>query len=97
MAWGLAIVTSSAGGSDEFLTADHNCLLVKAGDVQGIASTLAGLVRNPQLRQRLGTEARRTAECFSIDKYMAKLTCLYEELASHSPEPDRIQAEFTAD
>lgn len=96
MAAGLAVVTSSAGGSDEFLTADRNCILVNPGDVQGIASVLARLARDPHLRERLGAEARTTAEHFSIDRYVAKLTCLYEDLANRTPESSRIQAEFAS-
>jgi glycosyltransferase involved in cell wall biosynthesis len=97
MAWGIPVVTTSVGGSDEFLTPNHNCLLVKPGDIQGIACALAELIRDPQLRQRLGKEGRKTAECFSIDKYIVKLTRLYEELATGSSESDRIQPELKAE
>jgi glycosyltransferase involved in cell wall biosynthesis len=97
MAWGLPVVTTSAGGSDEFLTPNHNCLLVKPGDVRDIADALAKLVGDPQLRQRLGKEARKTAASFSIDKYIERLTRLYEELAADTSESDRIQPELKAE
>jgi glycosyltransferase involved in cell wall biosynthesis len=96
MAWGLAVVSSASGGADEFLVSDQNCLLVKPGDIHEIAGALSALAGDPQLRLRLGKEAQRTAARFSVDKYIGKLTCLYEEVASDSPGSERIQAEFTA-
>jgi glycosyltransferase involved in cell wall biosynthesis len=96
MAWGLSVVTTGSGGADEFLVSGQNCMLVKPGDIQEITRVLTALAGDPKLRLRLGNEARRTATRFSIDKYVAKLTCLYEELASDMPRSKRTQAEFTA-
>jgi glycosyltransferase involved in cell wall biosynthesis len=96
MAWGLPVVTTTSGGTDEFLLSDHNCILTKPGDVQEIAGAMCALARDPQLRARLGTEARRTASRFDVDKYIAKLTCLYEELATSPGESTRTQEVFTA-
>jgi len=84
MAWGLAVVTSSVGGAAEFLEADHNCILVDPGDVPGITKAISDLARNPELRLRLGAEARNSAARFSIDRYIATLTGLYEDLAGGS-------------
>jgi glycosyltransferase involved in cell wall biosynthesis len=96
MAWGLAVVSTASGGADEFLVADQNCLLVKPGDSHDIAGALSALAGDVHLRLRLGKEARRTAVRFSVDKYIGKLTRLYEELASDSAGSERTQAEFTA-
>jgi len=96
MAWGLAVVTTASGGADEFLMSDHNCILTKPGDVQDIAAAMCALARDPQLRARLGAEARRTALRFSVDKYVANLTRLYEELAMTSRGNNRTQPVFTA-
>jgi glycosyltransferase involved in cell wall biosynthesis len=96
MAWGLAVVTTASGGADEFLASDHNCILVKPGDINDISTALCALAGDPQFRLRLGTEARRTAATFNIDSYMTKLTSLYQELASDRRESNRIQAVFTA-
>jgi glycosyltransferase involved in cell wall biosynthesis len=96
MAWGLAVVTTASGGSDEFLSSHRNCILVQPGDVQDIASALRKLAEDAPLRRRLGEEARKTAANFSIENYMAKLTGLYQELASSSPQLSRIQVLFTA-
>jgi glycosyltransferase involved in cell wall biosynthesis len=92
MAWGLAVVSTVSGGADEFLVSDQNCLLVKPGDIHEIAGALTALALDAQLRFRLGEEARRTATRFSIDKYIGKLTYLYQELASDATGGERTQA-----
>jgi glycosyltransferase involved in cell wall biosynthesis len=89
MAWGLVVVTTASGGADEFLTSDDNCILVKQGDTHGISAALCALAGDPQLRLRLGAEARRTAARFSVDGYMEKLTRLYKELANDSGPNNR--------
>jgi glycosyltransferase involved in cell wall biosynthesis len=96
MAWGLAVVTATSGGADEFLLSDHNCILTKPGDIEEITRAMFALARNPQLRARLGAEARSTALQFDVDNYVAKLTRLYEELASTSRGNNRTQAVLTA-
>jgi glycosyltransferase involved in cell wall biosynthesis len=97
MAWGLAIVTTASGGTEEFLASDHNCVLVEPGDIHEISKALCALAENSQLRLRLGTEARRTATHFNVNSYLAKLSYLYEELASDSRGRNRTQAAFTAE
>jgi glycosyltransferase involved in cell wall biosynthesis len=95
MAWGLPVMTTVSGGSDEFLNSYFNCILVTPGDVGDIARALRELVANPTLRRRLGTEARRTAERFSIDQYAATLASLYEQLAGETPKRNRAEAVFS--
>ena len=96
MAWGLAVVTTASGGSDEFLLSGHNCILTKPGDVQDLARAMGALAEDPKLRARLGTQALKTAWGFNVNSYVEKLASLYEELAMTSREPSRIQAVFTA-
>ena len=92
MAWGLAVVTSSVGGADEFLEAGRNCIVVDPGDVPGISRAIIDLACNPELRLRLGAGARNSAGRFSIDRYMAALTRLYEDLAEGSSTSEPISA-----
>lgn len=82
MSWGLAVVTTSAGGAQAFLEHGRNSLLVTPGDVKGIGQAICGLYRNPHMRVTLGVAARETISQFSIESYMVKLTTLYEELAT---------------
>jgi glycosyltransferase involved in cell wall biosynthesis len=82
MAWGVAVVATAVGGANEFLRANHNCVLVDPGDVGAISEAIRALALDRELRFRLGKEARHTANQFSIDRYIKSLTRLYEELAA---------------
>ena len=85
MSWGLAVVTTSAGGTEDFLENGKNCLLVTPGSVPEISHALEKLVRNPKWALRLGHAARQTMTRYSIEKYISRLTKLYEELAYGFP------------
>lgn len=87
LAMGLAVVTSAAGGADEFLEFGANCLLVQPGDVDGIANAIERLAGSPELRARLSSEARTTANRYSMERYIATLTRLYEDLATAPSSP----------
>lgn len=82
MGWGLAIVTTDAGGTTEFLEANRDCLLVSPGDIDGITAALSALAKDPGMRLRLGSEARRVAMRFGIDQYVTQLVALWEDLAA---------------
>jgi glycosyltransferase involved in cell wall biosynthesis len=96
MAWGLPVVTTASGGADEFLLSGRNCLLTKPGDIPELAAAMSALARDPQLRVRLGAEARKTASGFRVELCVEKLTGLYEELARPARKKVRTQPEFTA-
>lgn len=81
MAWGLAVVTTSVGGASDFLLDDQNCIIVKAGDVQGIADAMERLIQNRDLRHKLGREASNTAKRFGVDQYVKRLSDFYLELS----------------
>ena len=89
LAWGLAVITTAAGGTDEFLTTGQNALLVRPGNVEDIRDALAALITNEEFRLRLGQEARKTAEAFDVDVYIARLVKLYEDVA----DIDRIEGD----
>jgi hypothetical protein len=58
----------------------RDALLVPAGDAAALAAALARLVQDPDLRARLGTQAR----------------CRYEEAGAPSPVADRFIAGVVA-
>ena len=84
MAWGLAVVTSSHGGASEFLTSYVNCVLVNPEAVDEISGALSTLVADPDLRLTLGSEARKVAEGFSVEAYIAKVTSLCRAVSHNS-------------
>jgi len=61
MAMGKGIVASRLGQIGEVLEADETALLVEPGNVDELASAIKKLVESPDLRARLGTQARAVA------------------------------------
>jgi glycosyltransferase involved in cell wall biosynthesis len=92
MAWGLAVITTDAGGSESFLDDRRNCLLVKPGDISGICDAIRNVYENPELRLSLGQQARTTAEGLSIDRYVHALSIIYQKTAKSTvPPPDSLR------
>jgi glycosyltransferase involved in cell wall biosynthesis len=81
MAWGLAVITTAAGGAAEFLRPGIDAILVEPGDTCAIRAAISGLAADPALRARLGLAARETARQFAIELYVQRLTQLYESLS----------------
>jgi glycosyltransferase involved in cell wall biosynthesis len=81
MGWGCAVITTSAGGSTAFLEDHRNCLLVEPGNIRTISEAIQTLYDNKEMRLALGSEARRTAEMLSIDRYIDRLALIYQETA----------------
>ena len=74
MKYGTAVIATNSGGVTDFIRHGTNGLLVAPTDVQGIASSLVTLRRNPSLRMSLAANGLETAKDFSmsrvIDEYM---------------------------
>jgi glycosyltransferase involved in cell wall biosynthesis len=58
----LAVVVSRNGGTHELIEDGISALTVPGGDAQSLTSALRNLARRPDLRARLGSEARRRVE-----------------------------------
>lgn len=61
MAMGKGIVASRLGQIGEVLSDEETALLVEPGNVKELASAIIKLIESPDLRQRLGRNARETA------------------------------------
>jgi glycosyltransferase involved in cell wall biosynthesis len=79
---GLPVVTTRAGGTEDFIEHGRNGLLLEPGNLPAIRAAMCQLATDPALRERLGREARHTALGFSIERYVATLTSVYEQIAS---------------
>jgi len=55
---------------------------VPSSDVQALADRLAELIKNPQLRDRLGEQAAAVAQEFSWDIIAERILNLYQEALS---------------
>ncbi len=62
MACGRAVIASAAGGAGEIVMSDVDALVHEPGDVEGLRQAIDRLVKDADLRARLGKAARATAE-----------------------------------
>jgi glycosyltransferase involved in cell wall biosynthesis len=73
-----AVVVSAAGGAAELVRPGHNALTFSPGDGEGLTEALVRLVREPELRARLGEEARRSVRAhFTRERYAAQVWDVY--------------------
>lgn len=74
MAAGKAIVASGVGQLRDVIHDGHNGLLVMTGDAQAMSLALQRLLDHPELRQRLGEQARKDAlRQHSWEHYLLRL------------------------
>src|SRR5947199_10555600 len=82
MATARPIVSTRLAAVPEIVRDCESGLLVAPGDVDGLANSLELLLRDPQLRTRLGAAGRRNIEeRFDVDKTAAQLLELVEAAA----------------
>jgi len=68
MACGKPVVASRAGGIPELVRDNVDGILVDSGDVRWLAEAIVRLLKNPGLRDRMGTAGRERATQFSWDR-----------------------------
>lgn len=66
-------------GPRDIIKEGENGLVVKDGDIDGLAKTMMTLMRDDELRRKMGENAKRVVETFSEAKVMDKWVRLYEE------------------
>ena len=88
-----AIVATDADGLMEVLTPDEDALIVPRRDARALADRIIRLIDSPAERQRLGTEARKTAEAYDITAFVRKMEQLYGVLHQESRRRHRRVAE----
>lgn len=74
MALGLPVISTRINGIPEAVTDDTDGLLVAPGDVSGLAAAIDRLYRDPDLRARLGAEARMRARAQFDPRHTAAAT-----------------------
>jgi glycosyltransferase involved in cell wall biosynthesis len=91
MASGRAVICSAAGGAAELITEGHDALAHPPGDDEALAARILELVRDPELRARLGRAGRITAEQrFERGRLAGQLIPLYRKLSGQAaPEPEK--------
>ncbi|HEX2092491.1 MAG TPA: glycosyltransferase family 4 protein [Longimicrobiaceae bacterium] len=82
MGCGRAVIASQAGGAAELITAGENALGHRPGDAAGLARCIEALVRDRDLRLRLGEAGRATVErSFDRARLAAELAPIYRAVA----------------
>ena len=81
MAAGKPIVATRVGGVPDLITHGVHGLLVEPGDVDGLARSIAQLLRDPDRGDAMGTRSRRRQRLeFDVSIMLERLETLYEEL-----------------
>jgi glycosyltransferase involved in cell wall biosynthesis len=82
MAHSLPVVAYSVGGIPDILS-DNTGRLVKAGDINALASALSELSADQLLRERLGRTAKGQIKSqYSVGQVLCKLEAIYQETCS---------------
>jgi phosphatidylinositol alpha 1,6-mannosyltransferase len=84
MASGLPTVCADASGSRSLVVSGTTGFLAPPGDVQGFVQSVAALVQDGAMRQRMGVAARRRSLDFSWEAEMARLFGYYRSVLNPS-------------
>ena len=80
MTFGKAIVATTAGGIPEFIQDGHNGLLVAVEDSHALAEKIDRLLRDKDLRERIGRNGRMVVEAqYDYDKLVIRYEELFKE------------------
>lgn len=82
MALGTPVVASDLGGLREIITHGRDGLLVPAADPRSLAEAILHLLRDPELRRRMGSAASERSRDFSLEGYVETLERLYRDVLS---------------
>lgn len=80
MASGLPVVATDVGGIPEQVADGESGLLVARGDHEALVEALSRLVRDPDLRRRMGQAGQKRVEAFSVETMLERTEALYREL-----------------
>jgi glycosyltransferase involved in cell wall biosynthesis len=80
MASGKAIVASDMGQIGEVIEHEKTGLLIEPGNVRALKESIEYLLDNPQLRRKLGRNARKAAESYTWENNAKRVMKIYEEL-----------------
>jgi glycosyltransferase involved in cell wall biosynthesis len=80
MASGIPIVGSNLGGIPDIIKNGENGLLAKPGDHQSLADALLHLLKNEDLRKKMGDNGRRFVKDYSWDKIAKETEQLYRSI-----------------
>ena len=77
---GLPIVATRVGGVPQVLEHEVNALLVPPNDPSALAEAMARLAGDPDLRDRLGRQAKLRSSMFDVGKASRAVGALYRQV-----------------
>jgi glycosyltransferase involved in cell wall biosynthesis len=93
MACETAVVATSTGGTPELIEHGENGWLVPWGADEALANGIIYLLRQPEVRARLASRARRRLSAFSLDRLVSDIERFYlSSFAAPSRVTDQIDA-----
>ena len=85
MAFGLPVVATSAGGLPEVVEDGVTGVLVPPRDSEAIADALIRLLRDPDLRERMGRAGQERVRAeYSIDRIVSETLAVYDSVIGNS-------------
>jgi glycosyltransferase involved in cell wall biosynthesis len=81
MSRGKAVIGTHPGGHEDMIDAGHTGLLVRCGDVSELTGAMELLLGDPELRERLGREAVRSARRFSAESVAPQIEAFFRRVA----------------
>ena len=82
MACGLpAVCFDFKCGPRDIIDEGENGLIVKDGDIEGLAEAIVKLMKDEELRKRMGENAKRVVETYSEERVMGLWEELFEEIS----------------
>jgi glycosyltransferase involved in cell wall biosynthesis len=82
MGYGLPVVATEMAGIPEQVIPNQTGFLYPPGNVRALAQALIKLLRNPKLRQDMGTAGRRRLiETFDLDTQVQRVHQVWERAA----------------
>lgn len=82
MAYQLPIISTPVGGIPEIVRHQENGLLVRPGDVKGLAAAIGTLTEHPELRAGMGRKSREAAAPHDLKQVTRTLVELYRRVGS---------------
>jgi len=83
MSKGRAVIGTRPGGHQDMIDDGETGLLVPSGDPAALRAAMARLIDDPELRERIGSNARRRATRFTPENVMPELEQLYYDTIRH--------------
>ena len=81
MAAGLPVVSYDVGGISEIVTNREMGILVKSGDVKGLAQAILDVLLDDERRGRFVKAGVRRAQDFSVQSMIDKLRAMYQQMS----------------